>query len=106
FEATRKYSEEGSGELLHILYQDGSLLANVGHSANADEIDDEGHVTGLDGLHSILSGIQDPEMALLGILAVELQDRNTLIPSIDSINPVFKEDIQILNTTEETGAIL
>lgn len=106
YEPTRKYSEEGKGEILHILYQDGSMLANIGHSSEEDEVGREGHVTNVDGMLSILKGIRDPEMALLGILSVELEDRNQLIPSLDSLNPVFDGDIQIVSKSEETGDIL
>lgn len=103
YEAIQTYSEEGNGEKLHILYQDGSMLANLSHSHEEEGAGDEGHVENIDGILTLLSGVRDPEMALLGVLSLSLQERNAIIPSLDSLNPVYEGVIQVVSVEKETG---
>lgn len=102
YEPTRTYSEEGGGAMIHSLYQDASLLANLSHSDEEGE-SSEGNVGDINGMYSLLNGIRNPEMALLGVLSVELEDRNMLIQALDSLNPVFDGDVQIISRVEENG---
>jgi len=105
YEAIRTYKEEGRGMTLHVLYQDASILANLGHSHEEEEEGDEGHVENIEGILSILSGVRDPEMALLGTLSLDLQERNAVIPSLDSLNPIFDGRVQVIDKEEERGSV-
>lgn len=98
------YSEEGEGKLIHQLHRDSAMLANLGHVMEA--VHEEGHVTDVDGMYSILSGIEDPEMSLLGMLNVGVPARNELLLSYDSINPVFDDQVIVFGIAEETDEIL
>ena len=98
YEATRKYDDIDGGKTLHTLYEDGSLLSNIAHS-HGDEHSDEGLVGEVDGMLVILEGIRDPEMALLGTLSLDLKARNIILPVMDSLNPVFEGNVQIMEKT-------
>lgn len=98
FEPTRTYKNDEFGTIVHTLYEDGSMLAGLGYGL--EDTGTEGHVTSLDGMYSLLQGVRDPEMALLGMLSIDLKERNELLMSLDSLNPVFEGNVQITSKTE------
>lgn len=87
------------GEELKNLYFDASLLANVipDEEATGGEMPEE------EGIKAIFQHLHDPELALLGVLALPDDIRGEIILNKDSLNPIFSGDVLIYKVEEEKG---
>ncbi|ADO59527.1 hypothetical protein [Paenibacillus polymyxa] len=95
--------DKDEGAMLHQLYFEGSMLANLIPPSEEDEISgDHGETIEFDGMVGILSMIKDPENALLGTLALNDRYRAEIILEQDSLNPIFDGGVRILQLSKET----
>lgn len=81
-DALNRFNAEENGEILNQLNYEAALMANL------DSYDTR-------NLREIVSGIKDPENHFLAVLFVRAEDRDQIIVSPDSLNPVFYSPVRI-----------
>lgn len=109
----KEFNLEEDGKILRILQNDATLISNFEHS-HADEEEqeqedhepEEGEVDNELVIKEMLTRIQDPEMALLGILSMDFQGRSEFILSAESINPIVDGGVEIVAKEEIQGEMV
>jgi len=100
---TKEYSDEGAGALLHQLYFEGSLLANVVPPPDRAYT---GEIAEGEGVYNIMNAIRDPEMLLLGAIGLDDIERGKVILNKQSLNPIFFGQVFIQEKTVNEGDML
>jgi hypothetical protein len=98
-----KVENKDGGEILHQLYVEGSMLANLVPPTEEELVSgSHGETIEFEGMVGILNSIKDPENALLGALVLDDRYRAEIIIEQDSLNPIFDGGVRILKQSEVT----